>query len=380
MSIDVPAHSPNNKQYDALVCVMRAQPFHNGHKAVIDRALELADEVIVVVGSSFQPRSTKNPFTFEERKAMIGAVYDNEFNYAGAQGRIKTPRVKVVPVMDYPYDDNAWVSAVQNAVNGALASVWSDYPPKVGLIGHSKDSSSYYLNIFPQWRNHVEVENIDGINATDIRKVLFDATDYEEYDTIKKNMPSQAEWEMRKIIMTNSDTNGEWGKLLIEYQMIKKYKEAWASAPYAPTFVTTDAVITQSGYVLLIKRGGFPYKGCWALPGGYLASGQFIEDNMIKELREETCVKVPAKVLKGSIKSVKIFDHPGRDPRGRTITHAYHIDLGFPSEKLPRVKGAQFEGSDEDDAIEAKWFLLSEITSEMMAFDHYAIIQYFIHI
>lgn len=337
----------NNKQYNALVFAGRFQPFHLGHKAVIDRALELADEVIVVVGSSFQPRSTKNPFTFEERKAMIDAVYG-------------TNRVKVVPVMDYPYDDNAWVSAVQNAVNGALSNVWSDYPPKVGLIGHSKDSSSYYLNIFPQWRNHVEVENIDGINATDIRNGIYER----DYSLLIKH----ANDKIMKQSLAIMDANPE---IREEYEQIQNYKASWASAPYAPTFVTTDAVITQSGYVLLIKRGGFPYKGCWALPGGYLASGQFIEDNMIKELREETCIKVPAKVLKGSIKSVKIFDHPGRDPRGRTITHAYHIDLGFPNEKLPRVRGA-------DDAVHAEWIPLSEVRSEMMAFDHFSIIRHFV--
>lgn len=374
MSIDIPAHSPNTKDFDALVFCGRFSPFHMGHKAVIDRALELADEVIVVVGSSFQPRNTKNPFTFEERKAMIDAVYGNEFNYAGAQGRIKTPRVKCVPVMDYPYDDNAWVSAVQNAVNGALSNVWSDYPPKVGLIGHSKDSSSYYLNIFPQWRNHIEVDNVDGINATDIRKRLFENDSYDGDIYSYCNMPTKA-WKIFSKLCYSDPYEGSFTKvfkdLSIEYNQIKKYHESWEAAPFPPTFVTTDAVITQSGYVLLIKRGGFPYKGCWALPGGYLASGQFIEDNMIKELREETCIKLPAKVLKGSIKDRKIFDHPDRDPRGRTITHAFHINLGFPSEKLPRVKGA-------DDAAHAEWVPLSEVRSETMAFDHFHIIKSFI--
>lgn len=352
------------KQYDALVFCGRFQPFHLGHKAVIDRALELADEVIVVVGSSFQPRSTKNPFTFEERKAMIDAVYGNESNYAGAQGRIKTPRVKVVPVMDYPYDDNAWVKVTQHVVNGALSTVWSDYPPKVGLIGHSKDSSSYYLNIFPQWRNHVEVENVGAINATDIREDLFSNS---KLFMSADKMPKEALQQMSQSLLKGS----WWPELKQEYEQIQNYKQSWASAPYAPTFVTTDAVITQSGYVLLVKRGGFPYKGCWALPGGYLDKGQFVEDNMIKELREETCIKVPAKVLKGSIRNRKIFDHPDRDPRGRTITHAFHIDLGFPSEKLPRVRGA-------DDAVHAEWVPLSEVRSETIAFDHFHIIKSFI--
>jgi len=157
-----------------------------------------------------------------------------------------------------------------------------------------------------------------------------------------------------------------------EYKKVIDYKESWKDAPYAPTFVTTDAVITQSGHILLIKRGGFPYKGCWALPGGYLAESVNIEDNMIKELREETCIKLPEKVLKGSIKNRKIFDHPDRDPRGRTITHGFHIDLGYPNEKLPRVVGG-------DDASHAEWVPISEVHSNMMAFDHYHIVKSFIN-
>ena len=346
------------KEFDTLVFVGRFSPFHLGHKAVIDAALERAKEVIVVVGSSFAARNTRNPFTFEERKEMIKSVYlDN--------------RVKVVPVSDYPYDDNKWVAAVQNVVHGAMS--WSADPIRIGLIGHQKDGTSYYLKIFPTWGN-VSVSNVDGINATDIRKTLFDATDYEEYDTIKKNMPSQAEWKMREIIMTNSDTDGAWGKLLIEYQMVKKYKEAWKAAPFPPTFMTVDAVVVQSGHILLVKRGDMPGKGLWALPGGFLNQDEKMLDGAIRELKEETKIKVPVPVLKGSIKSSHTFDAPNRSQRGRTITQAFFIDLGFDS-KLPKVKGS-------DDAEKAFWVPLDEVVRNRDKFfeDHVAIVDYFTHI
>lgn len=360
-----------SKQFDTLVFVGRMQPFHKGHKAVIDKALEHAEEVVVVLGSCFQPRSTKNPFTFEERKAMIDAVYGDQFNYAGPQGRVRTPRVKVVPVMDYPYDDNAWVSAVQNAVNGAVSVGWTDYPKKIGLVGHSKDSSSYYLRIFPQWRDHVEVDNVGGINATDVRHMLFSTEGTPT--NIKATMPAESYHVMSKLIVENGEVGGVWDCLATEYDQIQEYRKMsqMKGFNFPSVFVTTDAVITQSGSILLIKRGGFPFKGHWALPGGYLDQEQFIEDNMIKELREETRIKIPEKVLRGSIKARDIFDHPDRDPRGRVITHGFHVDLGYPTEGLPKVKGA-------DDAKEAKWFNLSEVTSEMMAFDHYHIIKHFI--
>ena len=353
---------------DALVFIGRFQPFHNGHKAVIEAALEQAKEVVVVVGSSFAARNIRNPFTFEERKAMIEAVFPNEtasmYNTFGAlqQG----PRLHIVPVSDYPYDDNKWVNAIQKIVDETVP-----HAQDVGLIGHSKDSTSYYLNIFPRWKNHVEVPNIDGINATDIRKALFDANDYEEYDTIKKNMPSQSEWEMRKIIAANSDTSGEWGKLLIEYQMIKKYKEAWKAAPFPPTFMTVDAVVVQSGHILLVKRGDMPGKGLWALPGGFLNQEETMLDGAIRELKEETKIKVPVPVLKGSIKGSKTFDAPNRSTRGRTITQAFFIDLGVG--ELPKVKGS-------DDAEKAFWVPFKDVKQEKMFEDHAAIIDYFVPI
>jgi bifunctional NMN adenylyltransferase/nudix hydrolase len=343
------------KEYDTLVFCGRFQPFHDGHKAVIEKALEKAEKVVIVVGSSFQPRTPKNPLTFYERKCLIESEFPKE---TGVDRYRRYHRIIIVGVPDYPYDDNAWVSAVQNAV----ASV-NSHSPKTGLIGHSKDSSSYYLKIFPDWRNHVEVDNVGDINATDIRESA-----YEKGYFSGDNMPANALATLKEIL-----SPVVWNDIRQEFRETAAYKKAWEAAPFAPTFVTTDAVLTQSGYLLLIKRGNFPYKGCWALPGGYLEPNISIEDNMIKELHEETCVRLPKKILKGFIRRRDVFDHPERDPRGRTITHGFHIDLGFPDEKLPKVKGG-------DDAVHAEWVPLSEVTTDNMAFDHYSIIKRFINI
>jgi bifunctional NMN adenylyltransferase/nudix hydrolase len=347
-------------EFDALVFIGRMQPFHLGHKAVIDEALKRAKEVIVVVGSSFAARNTRNPFTFEERKAMIDAVYTDEFNYAGAQGNVKTPRVKVVPVSDYPYDDNKWVAAVQNVVNGAIS--WSADPVKIGLIGHEKDGTSYYLKIFPTWGS-VSVPNVGGINATDIRMSLFEGSSRYAFDV----MPKEAFIHLEYLWLKNSDIP----TLKQEYQMIKKYKEAWKAAPFPPTFMTVDAVVVQSGHILLVKRGDMPGKGLWALPGGFLNQDEKMLDGAIRELKEETKIKVPVPVLKGSIKSSHTFDAPNRSQRGRTITQAFFIDLGF-DDKLPKVKGA-------DDAEKAFWVPLSEVVSQRDKFfeDHFDIISFF---
>ena len=88
---------------------------------------------------------------------------------------------------------------------------------------------------------------------------------------------------------------------------------------------------------------------------------------MLRELREETRLKVPAPVLKGSIRRQQVFDSPYRSTRGRTITHAFYIELS-PDTSLPKVKGG-------DDARHAQWVPLASLDPRQMYEDHYDIIQ-----
>lgn len=338
---------------DALVFIGRFSPFHNGHKAVIEAALEQAKEVVIVVGSSFAARNIRNPFTFEERKAMIKAVFPSD-------------NVKVVPVSDYPYDDNKWVNAIQKIVDETVPDA-----KDVGLIGHSKDSTSYYLNIFPRWNDHVEVPNVDGINATDIREKVLAAKWPRE--TLGRLMPKASLNIMEQVVYADEygTPQDAFDTLFVEYEMIKKYKDAWKAAPFPPTFMTVDAVVVQSGHLLLVKRGDMPGKGQWALPGGFLNQDETMLDGAIRELKEETKIKVPVPVLIGSIKESKTFDAPNRSSRGRTITQAFLIDLGVG--ELPKVKGS-------DDAEKAFWVPFNKVKQEKMFEDHFAIIDYFLNI
>lgn len=134
--------------------------------------------------------------------------------------------------------------------------------------------------------------------------------------------------------------------------------------------MTADPVTFCLGHVLLIQRAKAPGKGLWALPGGFVnASDPSIEDAMLRELKEETNIKVPVPVLRGSIKSSKVFDHKDRSARGRTITHAYNIVLN--DKTLPKIRAA-------DDAADAKWVPFNEIQSHWLFEDHYDIIQHFL--
>ena len=355
------------KEFHTLVFIGRFQPLHKGHEAVIKQAMEQAEQVMIIVGSAHSPRNTRNPFTFEERKRMIKAVFPQ-------------PEVVVLPVSDYP-SDHKWVAAVQSLVSSNMKHTpdpqkWiaavqtlvssnmkhTPDPYRIGLIGHSKDHTSFYLNMFPLW-DSVDVANYKGLNSTDIRKDIFNQKD----NTIISHMSNEA----RRIMMdsVNADCRVWWDMLLREHQIIEESKAAWKDAPYPVQFMTVDAVVVQSGHVLLVKRKSAPGIGQWALPGGFLNSNERIIDGVFRELKEETKIKVPEKVLRGSIKDSHVFDNPNRSTRGRTVTFAYYIDLGF-DEKLPKVTGT-------DDAEKAVWVPFNKILQEKMFEDHAMIIDHF---
>lgn len=123
---------------------------------------------------------------------------------------------------------------------------------------------------------------------------------------------------------------------------------------YPHPAVTTDCVIFgfngKKLQVLLIKRGIEPFKGRWALPGGFIKMHETAEEGARRELREETGLE------NAYIQQFHTFSDPHRDPRERVITIAFYALV-----KIQDVKGG-------DDAVAAQWFPLDEIPA--LAFDH----------
>lgn len=343
----------NAKDYDFLVFIGRFQPFHMGHLAVVNEGLKQAEQVIVLCGSAHQPRSTRNPWTVDEREQMI----------RGSISEADSKRVHIAPLMDIVYNDKSWVRNVQATVNGLVTAFHAvpHKPAKVGLIGHSKDQSSYYLNLFPQW-GEVQVNNYKGLSATPIRESIFT----EQGESYVQNNAEVFSAKVQQQLLDFVETEHYQG-VKEEQGFVEKYKQAWAAAPYAPTFVTVDAVVVQSGHILMVERKARPGKGLLALPGGFVDGHEKLIDACLRELREETRLKVPAPVLKGSIKGQQVFDDPYRSARGRTITHAFYMELA-PNKALPKVKGA-------DDAKYAMWVPLADLDPTLIFEDHYFIIQ-----
>ena len=342
-----------SKPYDFLVLIGRFQPFHNAHLEIVKRATALTNHLVIITGSANQPRTYKNPFTSRERAAMIrNATAGLSLN------------ISINENVDTIYNDQAWAVRVQTIVNNAIGS--SSKGPgehKIGIIGHKKDESSFYLDMFPQWE-FVDVEQIEPLGATDIRDLYFK---WEFNSNFIKNVVPETTYDF----LMNFRRTEEFAQIIREREFVANYKKQYASLPYPPTFVTTDAVVICSGHVLMIKRRAEPGKGLWALPGGFLdaESDVSMESCMLRELKEETGIKVPVPVLRGSIADNKVFDAIGRSTRGRTITHAFKIVL--PDGELPKVKG-------QDDAEKAKWVPIGELDSSVCYEDHYEIIQHFV--
>ena len=134
------------------------------------------------------------------------------------------------------------------------------------------------------------------------------------------------------------------------------------SYPYPRAALTVDAIVfvkqNNNTWVLLIERGREPFKNKWALPGGFIDMDESLEQACIRELEEETGLKVEA------MQQFRTYDAIDRDPRHRTISVVHSVQL---DEKVP-VTGS-------DDANLAEWFSINELPA--LAFDHAQILNDF---
>jgi bifunctional NMN adenylyltransferase/nudix hydrolase len=359
-------------KYDVAVVIGRFEPFHNLHYKLVKKALELGDEILIVLGSAKAAPDPRNPFTAPTREAMIRSCFPSS----------EARRLHFKGVRDHIYNYDIWLAEVQNIVRDFQEQIMDergiDYDTdtlhfkisniKVALVGHLKDSTSDYLKRFPQWTfepYYVNAKESEELSATDIRNLYFEGDRYEQF------VPQPVASFMRSFASTEPY---RW--LKAEYNYIKQYRNdsRFVGLPYEPTFLTTDAVVTCNGHIVLVRRGFNPGRGLLALPGGFLHPDLSIADNAVKELREETKIRIDQKTLAKSVCATHVFDFPLRSLRGRTITHAFHFKLDVDGD-LPSIsrKGG-------DDASGALWIPISALPDYEEEFfeDHYQIIKYFI--
>jgi 8-oxo-dGTP diphosphatase len=120
--------------------------------------------------------------------------------------------------------------------------------------------------------------------------------------------------------------------------------------PATPALTTDCVVFDERGHVLLVRRKYEPFKGSYALPGGFVEVGETVEDGCRRELKEETGLEV------GALRLIGVYSNPNRDPRGHTCSIAY----------LARIGRAEPRAG--DDAAAAEW--VADWRAEALAFDH----------
>lgn len=330
-----------------LVFIGRFSPIHIAHLSVIREALTKTEKLIICIGSANSPRTIKNPWTAEERMEMIRASLSKKEN----------ERIYFQFVEDRLYQNEEWASLVRAGVRSVIIDYYSQAKANIGLVIAEKDDTSWYVDLFPEWEKVIinidNTENIEPIGATKIRELLF--TSHQSF--IEHVVPVGAFSLIKEFRKT-----GEFSILKKEYDDGIAYEKLYENHPksHAINFYTSDNVVIQSGHVLLVKRKYNPGKGLWALPGGHIQPNEDAFEGALRELDEETGIKVPRKILIGSFVAEKRFDHPDRSLRARiTKKNARTVDMAFcfaldDRQGLPHVKA-------NDDAEDVWWFPIEEV-------------------
>lgn len=339
------------QKFEWAACIGRFQLFHNAQLALIREGLRLAPRCAVLVGSAHQARAPRNPFTWEERVEAIRLALTGE----------ERARVDFLPVRD-AWDQKRWVRQVQ----AAMARLTGSDRTRVVLVGHRKDPTTEYLLDFPGWPLH-DTGRQGEVHAKALRAVLYTA---DSLDAALAALASQVPSSMLDFLRSwaqlpfLSKLREEWAELAAE-------REKWAMAPYPPVLVTVDAVVRIGEQVLLIRRGRAPGKGLLAVPGGFIEQRETAYQSAVRELQEETGLRLLPSEMEHACKAMRIFDHPDRSQRGRVITHAFYFDLG--ERMRPEIAGS-------DDAAEARWVPIAQLPSLEDQFhdDHFHILDAFL--
>lgn len=344
------------KQFDKAVVIGRFQPFHNGHAAMVRKALEEAKTVYILLGSAYAYPNVLNPLTARERQTMIFSWLNANFPIADVV------RVQFEHIPDYLYNEEKWKTSVRTAIRETKDD-------KIAIYGYEKDAGSYWLKAFGWTHVPVLPVQVNGkdLSATDLRPIIFNH---------KNGWDNQL---LRFVPQTTVDFIDKWmsedtfWRLFYEYEKWESELEKFKNYPYpdALNCCTGDSVVVCNNHLLVIRRKFAPGKDALALPGGHKNANETFLDCAIRELLEEVRIKVPEKVIRGSIRNSMLFDHPKRSVHFSKPTVAQYIKLEPNNDgSLPRIMGGS------DDALEAFWMPMHEVKQNRGEFfdDHYQII------
>ena len=205
----------------------------------------------------------------------------------------------------------------------------------------------------------LSAEDTDGISSTAVREILFKNpechySDVRDYIThvvfryIKDN----------ELYFQNGNDYNEKEKEFLKEYAVKKEKNHWGEPS-----VTTDTVAYNGDKILLIRRGNYPYKNFWCLPGGFFEkTDEDLNFGAQRELKEETGIDIDPKYFR----QINSYCH-NFDPRMKIVDVAFSVRVN--KKDMDKVKGL-------DDACDARWFQIDELPK--LGFHHEQIINDFL--
>lgn len=297
------------------VYVGRFQPFHKGHASIVNQIIQENDLTIVVIGSSHQSRSPKNPWNFDERKTIIS----NHLKNNGSK------LFHVVGIRDF-IDDNDWEVELQRIIRNH-----TEEKDIITIYNSSKDASYAYHIKFPNWESKVIESIFQNINSTSIRDAYYtqgigrlgEYVPTETFQFLQAEMCPVESVHGSKTI-NEQYSSQQYSRMREEYTHLQNYKKQWDGLKHPVTFVTVDCVIINSqNQVCLVRRKEMPGKRYYALPGGFVKPEETLIQAAVRCAKEKAGIGLDPKLVYGT----KVFDQPERSLRGRTITHTFLFKL-----------------------------------------------------
>jgi bifunctional NMN adenylyltransferase/nudix hydrolase len=319
-----------NERYDFGVMLGRYNIVTEAHLTNARIMAEKSKFCIIGIGSTNQSRDTRNSYTYEERKEMwelaLGDELLTKFQFFGQEDLGNTLR---------------WASSVESQVDRIIKA--SGHDPEqvsIGLFGHRKDATSFYLDDFPRYVLE-NLPNVDGINASDLRETYLRSDNFSAWAKGAKAQVPQ------KVIGWLETFHGSaaYNKLANEARRddhaMKPYKvksfEFDNGLPHDVIFTEATAVIVQGNRVLMRKKSSYPGKGYWALPEGPIRLREGEVQAAMRIAFEKTKIDVSETVLRKALKDSWVRTDPYRTTRGRSIA----FPSVFKLEPTPKGKTAE---------------------------------------
>lgn len=326
--------------YDAGLMLGRFQIVTRGH---LEGALAMAAmcrNCILCIGSADQSRDLRNAWTVEERIEMWLAALPLELH----------GRFRFIAQQDLG-NPLRWASAVENRTTGVLRQLGLDPDDaSVGLFGHRKDATSFYLDDFPAYILE-QLHNVDGINASDLRASYFAMPDFAAWarEAEGRVPPGVIAWLGRFRV------TAEFGRLADETARI-------GTSDSDALAVEAIAVVVQGTHVLMRRRGTHPGKGHWALPEGKISASETPEGAAMRLAVERTGVDVSATTLRKAMRDRWTMSDPHRTTGVRTIGLATAFRLTpTPSGRTPQERRKSMALPRTRASDDVAWFSFDEV-------------------